>query len=156
MAKRNTVLIYEVDDTGMSGPQVGEGTLIKPRGVLVHPPLSHEIRTGSVSKRLRVEIRSNNQETHPVELIDVKGDPHIIGENQGVGPLVGLELSTPSTSPVDRMTGVSRARTAEKFVTFAAPRLTSDDPRVWNHWSIFDFVFFSDIVCSMIPRWCDK
>lgn len=131
MAKHTFVSIYEVDRAGVTGVQVGEGSLVEPRWVLVHPPLSTRIDAGKGPNRLRVGIRSNVEEGPAVEVIDGQEEPRVIRGEESVEPLVGLELRTEAASPVEVMNGLDEIKTVDEFVELAVPlwKPGAKDPR---------------------------
>lgn len=132
MAKKTTVSIYQVDSSGVTGAHVGEGSLVGPRYVLVHPPLNERIAAGFGTSRLRVGIWSEANEDRAVEIVDGWQEARVIGEKDGVGSLVGLELRTAVRAPVDVMKGLGNARSVQDVLDIAVPVLKSNDPNDWN------------------------
>lgn len=132
MAKQSRVVIYQVDGAGSTGARVGEGSLVDPRLVFVHPPLSDTIAGGRGPRRFRVGIRSDADGTPFVAVADGLEDPVVIGTVEDVGPLVGLILDGTSGAPCDRLNGVRELETVEQLVTHAVPRLRCYSEDDWN------------------------
>jgi hypothetical protein len=132
MGKHTIVSIYEVDGLGMTGARVGEGSLIAPRGALIHPPLSNAIADGHGPQKLRVGIRSDTGEGPLVEVIDGREAPQVLGVKDGVGPLVGLQLGAEATSRIDVINGMWEGMTMDDLVELAVPVLASSSTEGWN------------------------
>lgn len=151
MAKRTTVLIYQVDSAGVTGARVGEGSLMGSRYVFVHSPLSDRIASGMATRRLRVAIWDSAAEEPVIEVIDGWGDAQVIGEKEDAGALVRLELRSEPISPVDSIIGLERARTVDEFLERVVPELdlynednwTQNIPRMRNV-----------ILCSLLGKCC--
>lgn len=143
--------LHKVDRAGMTGVQVGEGSLVEPRWVLVHPPLSTRIAAGKGPKQLRVGIRSDVEEIRLVELSDGQEEPCVIRGDDSVGSLVFLELRTEAASPVDVMDGLGEIETVDKFVDLAVPRLKPGGKGPWNGPVSPDG---RHIICRLIGRPC--
>ena len=110
MADRTIVSIYEVDEWAATGPWAGQGSLVNPGIVLVHPPLSDRIVGGEGPKRLRVGIFPSQQDSPTgqfVEVLDVWGEPRVLRSIVEAGAegatIVALELRMPARSPVYRI-----------------------------------------------------
>jgi hypothetical protein len=132
MGKQTTVLIYQVDSAGVTGVQVGEGSLVEPRLILVHPPLSYALADDHGPDRLRVGIRSEAERSPAVEVIDGRESPKVIGRTASDLPLVGLELRTAAASPFDVMNGFSRVNSRDELVNLAVPLLEAGGVKGWN------------------------
>jgi hypothetical protein len=113
VTSRTLVSIYEVDQSGDTGAQVGTGSLIEMRLVLVHPPLSRDLARGGVNPppRLRLAVGSLDAETSVVEVIDADDVAVIVAPDDE--PLVGLKLVRPARSAVNELMPAGEAdRTA--------------------------------------------
>lgn len=103
MAQRTIVSIYEVNESAATGSWVGQGSLVNPGIVLVHPPLSNRIVAKEGPQRLRVGIyvaERDEGSSGIAEVIDVSGEPHILW--QSTDPemaVVALEMSRRAQSP---------------------------------------------------------
>lgn len=131
MAKQTIAAIYEVDASGMTGPRVGEGTLIAPLWVLVHPPLSVNIAAGTGPTRFRAGLRSDPATGPLIEIIDAE-EAVVIGVTAVGRPLVGVKLRTRAVSPLDRSRELSEARNVDELVERVVPLLESGDSGQWG------------------------
>lgn len=95
MATSTTVSVYEVDASGQTGANLGTGSLIDPRLVLVHPPLSKLLASAGVGVSLRVGIGADDL----VEVIDVRG-VHVDLE-QDDQPLVAIALKRSASAATE-------------------------------------------------------
>jgi hypothetical protein len=152
MGKHTIVSIYEVDEAGGTGPQVGEGSLVAPRGVLIHPALSNAIADGHGPQKLRVGIRSANAADPRVEVIDGREAPQLLGVKKGVGPLVGLELQVEAASQIDVIKGMWDGMTMEDLVELAVPVLASSSTEGWNDSTTPGIAPYSRVFCRLL-RW---
>lgn len=132
MVRRTIVSVYDVDEAGMTGARVGVGSLVAPRGVLIHPPLSNAIADGHGPRRLRLGIHSEPDGSALVEVIDGREEPRVLGVKEGVGPLVCLELRTEAALRIDVMNGIWAVTTMEDLVELAVPVLASSSTDGWN------------------------
>jgi hypothetical protein len=95
------VLIYEVGDTGATGPQAGSGLLIGPELVLVHPPLGSGLAAPN-APALRVGLVTSAGDRPSFEVIDVARV--LVSRADTERQLVALVLNRPTTSPVTPIT----------------------------------------------------
>lgn len=178
MVKKTIVSIYQVNGAGQTGLQVGEGSLVLPRSVLVHPPLSDQIATTGNPGELRVGISSKDGNRRLVEVIDGLGPARVLASTASTGALVGLELRTQANSPVDVMTGIfdpvnimtgkldpvniitnNFKVDADKLVELVVPLLQSNATQGWNDFpdipGIPDLpIIFGNIFCQMFRFGC--
>lgn len=110
MAQRTIVSIHEVDECAATGPWVGQGSLVNPGIVLVHPPLSNRIVAEEGPQRLRVGIyvaERDEGSSGIAEVIDVSGEPHVLWQSTDPGmAIVALELHRDAQSPKCEIPGV--------------------------------------------------
>jgi len=132
MAKRSIVSIYEVDAAGQTGAPVGEGSLIAPFWVFIHPPLSKDIAAGLGPRRVRLGLRSDPASGPLVEVIDGADEPTLIGVKESVGPLVAVKLRVEAKSPYDEIRGLARAQSMDQLVEIAVSALESQGPDKWG------------------------
>jgi hypothetical protein len=120
--------VYETDETGTTTAWAGQGSLVAPTLVLVHPPLSSRIAAGACSARFRVGIVPSDTETTSssfAEVIDVEGEPYISwkGDIETDRVIVALELGTPSQSPEYEVPGLESNRSSEDNFRIMAEHL---------------------------------
>lgn len=140
--QQTIVSIYEVDEEGTTGPWIGQGTLVLPQLVLVHPPLSAQIANGKTVQQSRVGICAPTTEAFlgaratakTVEIIDVIGQPRVFWTEEASGQvLVGLDLRTPARSPVDKLPNIDSETPAEQGFKKSAlhlQRISSDEREI--------------------------
>jgi hypothetical protein len=151
MVERTIVSIYEVDEWATTGPWVGQGSLVNPGIVLVHPPLSDRIVGGEGPKRLRVGIFPSQHDTPTgqfVEVLDVWGEPRVLrkkaveGAAEGAA-VVALELRTPARSPVYQILELDWTKHDE-----------NDYEAIARHLRGFDWVDRDFLICKIWPWRC--
>lgn len=160
MAKQTIVSIHEVDEAGLTGPRVGEGSLIAPLWVLVHPPLSVALSADIAAEKgpmqLRVGLRSDPAAGPLIEIIDAQ-EAVVFGalEPDRPGgparPLVGVKLRTQAVSPHDRPRMLSGVGNVDAFVALVVPVLESGDP---NKWTGGDDKTRNVFLCGLLGIFC--
>lgn len=158
MAQRTIVSIFEVEEGAATGPWVGQGSLVNPGIVLVHPPLSNLVVAGEGPKQLRVGMYI--AEGHAgsggiAEVIDVSGEPRVLW--QSTDPqmaVVALELNRKAQSPQCEIPEVRwtdhNEHDFEKIARYLQDQSNSDPKSVWG----FKIEPYHALWCRLFPRTC--
>lgn len=154
MEQRTIVSIYEVDEWATTGPWAGQGSLVNPGIILVHPPLSDRIVEGKGPKRLRVGIFPSQElpgSAQVVEVIDVWGEPHILRQSPPEGPaVVALELRTPARSPENKIPDVEWTAHNERDYPAIAEHLRTLSQSDFGTAGVGDH----SLLCKLFPPTC--
>jgi hypothetical protein len=149
MVERTWVSIYEVDEAGSTGPWAGSGSLVNPRGVLVHIPFNRRIAERNPC-RLRVALASVSDESARVEIVDVEE----VGIDQASAePIVTLAFSLWSNLHWEDIPGIYEGMPEEKE-TAAVTAFLKKCPSVvgpieWGPWQ----PVVPDFPCIAKPWW---
>jgi hypothetical protein len=142
MGQCTIVSIYEVDETQATGGWAGQGSLVAPNVVLVHPPLSRRIAEEKGPIRLRVGIvpgEDPRTSSSFAEVIDVEGKPYVPWREDPTTDqvIVALELRTPAQSPEYEIPGLDSECSPEDNFRVAAEHVKQLSQRDWRHpeWS---------------------
>lgn len=162
MVQRVIVSLYEVDEWATTGPWAGQGSLVEPTLVLVHPPLSNRIADGRGPMRLRTGITQvldvpGSDAATPgvlVEVIDVMGEPRVLRGSTSEQPaaVVGLELRTPARAVPERFPGPGPKMSQDEFLAQTAKYLQERSEDDWAPWDERDPTPF----CKMFGLGCKR